>query len=67
MKLEKKFGKTSDHLEKALHKLRNNISTEFKKAKKEEKSNHEIIMEDYKDDVTEVMNKWGCNETCVDH
>ena len=65
MKLEKKFGKTSDHLEKALHKLRKNISTEFKKAKKEEKSNHEIIMEDYKDDVTEIMNKWDAMKLAV--
>jgi len=36
MKLEKKFGKTGKQLHKALHHLKKEIKTEFKKAQKEE-------------------------------
>merc|ERR1712166_470813 len=66
MKLEKKFGKTGKQLHKALHRLKKEIKTEFKKAQKEEASNYEIIEEDYKDDVVNIMTKWGCNENCTD-
>jgi hypothetical protein len=55
MKLEKRFGKTSSQLEKALSNLSKNITDDFKKAKKEEAANIAVIEEDYRDDAKEIM------------
>jgi len=65
-KLMKKFGKTQHQLEKHATGLAHRIGKEFEAAKKEEAENHKIIMEDYEEDVKSVMNRWGCNATCVD-
>lgn len=51
MKLEKKFGKTANQLQKRLGHLQKRIHNETVEAQKEEAKNFEIIEEEYKDDV----------------
>ena len=66
MKLEHRFGKTSNQLEKALHKLRKEIKSDYAQAYKEQAKNIQAIKEDFAEDVEDSMVHWGCNETCVD-